>query len=91
MLYGRAMSSHPTSFQGSITDAIRTAIEEKIEGCTVEVIGGGGHYEITATSAVFAGKGTLDRQRLIYSAITHLMAGDLAPVHAVDKITTKTP
>ncbi len=85
------MSSHPTSFQGSITDAIRTAIEAKIEGCTVEVIGGGGHYEITATAAVFGGKGTLERQRLIYSAITHLMAGDLAPVHAVDKITTKTP
>jgi acid stress-induced BolA-like protein IbaG/YrbA len=91
MLYGRAMSSHPTSFQGSITDAIRTAIEAKIEGCTVEVVGGGGHYEITATAAAFAGKGTLERQRLIYGAITHLMAGDLAPVHAVDKITTKTP
>ncbi len=85
------MSSHPTSFQGSVTDAIRAAIEEKIVGSTVEVTGGGGHYEIVATSAAFEGRSTLDRQRLIYSAITHLMAGDMAPVHAVDKITTKTP
>lgn len=85
------MSSHPTSFQGSVTDAIRAAIEEKIAGCTAEVTGGGGHYEIVATSTAFEGKGTLDRQRLIYGAITHLMAGDMAPVHAVDKITTKTP
>ncbi len=91
MLYGGAMSSHPTSFQGSVTDAIRKAIEEKIEGAIVEVTGGGGHFEIVATSSVFEGKGTLERQRLIYSAITHLMAGDLAPVHAVDRITTKTP
>ena len=85
------MSSHPTSFQGSVTDAIRKAIEEKIEGAIVEVAGGGGHFEIVATSSAFEGKGTLERQRLIYSAITHLMAGDLAPDHAVDKITTKTP
>ena len=67
------------------------AIEEKIEGAIVEVTGGGGHFEIVATSSAFEGKGTLERQRLIYSAITHLMAGDLAPVHAVDKITSKTP
>ena len=85
------MSSHPTTFQGSVTDAIRAAIEAKIEGATVEVTGGGGHFEITATSALFAGKGTLERQRLIYGAIAHLMAGDMAPVHAVDRITTKTP
>jgi acid stress-induced BolA-like protein IbaG/YrbA len=40
---------------------------------------------------VFAGKNMLESQRLVYSAITHLMAGDMAPVHAVDSLKTRTP
>ena len=85
------MSLHPTTFQGSITEAIRTSIEEKIQGATVEVTGSGGHYQIVVTSPIFAGKGMLDSQRLVYSAITHLMQGDMAPVHAVDSLKTRTP
>jgi len=85
------MSVHLTTFQGSIPDAIRAAIESKVEGSKAEVEGGGGHYQITVTAAVFAGKSTLERQRLVYSAIAHLMAGDTAPVHAVDSLITKTP
>jgi acid stress-induced BolA-like protein IbaG/YrbA len=85
------MSEHPTSFQGDIIAAIRTAIEEKVPDAKAEVTGGGGHFNIEVTSPVFAGKGTLDRQRLVYSAITHLMKGDMAPVHAVDTLKTKTP
>jgi hypothetical protein len=26
---------------------------------------------------------------LVYAAITHLMAGDVAPVHAIDKLVTR--
>ena len=85
------MSVHLSTFQGSIPDAIRAAIEDKVEGSKAEVQGGGGHYQIVVTAAVFAGKSTLDRQRLVYSAIAHLMQGDTAPVHAVDSLTTKTP
>jgi hypothetical protein len=33
----------------------------------------------------------LESQRLVYAAITHLMKGDMAPVHAVDSLRTKTP
>jgi hypothetical protein len=33
----------------------------------------------------------LESQRLVYSAIAHLMKGDLAPVHAVDKLKTRVP
>ena len=85
------MSNHPTSFQGSVTDAIRTAIEAKIEGAAVEVRGAGGHFEIEVVSPVFAGKSTLEKHRLVLGAITHLMAGDMAPVHAVDSLKTRVP
>ena len=39
---------------------------------------------------MFAGKSMLESQRLVYGAIAHLMKGDGAPVHAVDKLTTRT-
>ena len=32
----------------------------------------------------------LESQRLVLGSIKHLMAGDLAPVHAVDSIVTRT-
>ena len=53
--------------------------------------GGGGHYTIEVTSPVFAGKNMLQSQRLVYSAIADLMKGDMAPVHAVDSLKTRTP
>jgi acid stress-induced BolA-like protein IbaG/YrbA len=82
---------HPTDFQGSVHDAIREAVEAAIPGATVMVAGGGGHYEIDVTSAEFAGKTMLQKQRMVLSAIKHLMAGDRAPVHAVDGIKTHVP
>ena len=85
------MSHHPTNFQGSITEAIALAIEEKIADAKVEVSGQGGHYSIVVTSEAFRGKGPVDSQRLVYSAITHLMSGDMAPVHAVDSLKTRVP
>jgi acid stress-induced BolA-like protein IbaG/YrbA len=85
------MSSHPTNFQGDIAEAIRTAIAQKIEGAVVDVTGGGGHYSIVVTASAFAGLNRVESQRLVYSAIAHLMAGDLAPVHAVDSLKTVVP
>ena len=35
------MSDHPTDFQGSVTDAIKKAILEKVAGAEIEVQGGG--------------------------------------------------
>jgi len=85
------MSSHPTDFQGSVIDALREAIEGQIPNSRAEVSGGGGHFSIEVTSPTFAGKSVLESQRLVYSAITHLMKGDAAPVHAVDSLKTRTP
>ncbi|XXX75272.1 BolA family protein [Sorangium sp. So ce134] len=84
------MPTHLTTFQGSIPEALKRAIEEKIEGSTAEVTGGGGHFNLVVTSPVFAGKSMLESQRLVYSAIAHLMAGDQAPVHAIDSLKTRT-
>jgi acid stress-induced BolA-like protein IbaG/YrbA len=72
--------------------AIVTAILEKIPDASVVVdAGSGGHFTIQVVSPVFSGKSMVESQRLVYGAIGHLMKGDGAPVHAVDKLTTKTP
>lgn len=84
------MSSHPTDFKGSVVDALREAIERQIPDSRAEVSGGGGHFTIEVTSAAFADKSMLEGQRLVYSAIAHLMKGELAPVHAVDSLKTRT-
>lgn len=85
------MSDHPTDFVGSVEDAIASAVRARIPGAIVAVSGGGGHYRIDVISAVFAGKSMLESQRLVLSAIKHLIDGDRAPVHAVDALTTRTP
>ena len=85
------MSDHSTDFVGSIEDAITTSIKERMPDAVVEVSGGGGHWRIGVISTAFAGKSMLESQRLVYGAIAHLMAGDAAPVHAVDSLKNRTP
>lgn len=83
--------SHATNFEGSVTDALRDAITTKIADAKVEVTGGRGHFSIVVESAEFGGKSMLQSQRLVYGAIAHLMKGEMAPVHAVDSLVTRTP
>jgi acid stress-induced BolA-like protein IbaG/YrbA len=83
------MSSHPTNFEGSVVDALREAIEREIPHARALVTGSGGHFSIEVVSQVFAGKGMLESQRLVYGAIAHLMKGDAPPVHAVDSLKTR--
>ncbi|MCA9649035.1 MAG: BolA/IbaG family iron-sulfur metabolism protein [Myxococcales bacterium] len=85
------MSEHPTDFQGSVVDAIREAVEAAIPDSTAVVNGGGGHFTIEVTAAAFEGKSMLQKQRMVLGSIKHLMAGDRAPVHAVDSIKTHLP
>jgi len=85
------MSDHPTDFTGNIEEAIREGILAKVPDAKVEVSGGGGHYRIDVVSSVFAGKSLLESQRLVLSAIKHLINGDRPPVHAVDSLTTRVP
>lgn len=75
----------------SITDQLRARIEAALPEAEVQVSGSGGHFAIRVVSARFEGLNTLKKQRLVYSAIKDLMAGDSAPVHAVDRMETLTP
>ena len=75
----------------SITDQMQTAIEAELPGSIVEVTGAGGHFEIHVTSALFEGKRLLQKQRMVFAAITHLMGGDDAPVHAIDRMVCSLP
>ena len=74
-----------------VKEAIKGAILSTIPDAAVVVdAGSGGHYTIQVVSPVFEGKSMVDSQRLVYGAIAHLRKGDGAPVHAIDKLTTKT-
>ncbi|HRC54841.1 MAG TPA: BolA/IbaG family iron-sulfur metabolism protein [Kofleriaceae bacterium] len=84
-------SHHPTDFQGSIEDAITSSIQAQLPDAVVKVAGGGGHFTIDVVSSGFAGKSMLQNQRLVLSAIKHLINGAAPPVHAVDSLTTRTP
>ncbi|HEX2685879.1 MAG TPA: BolA/IbaG family iron-sulfur metabolism protein [Kofleriaceae bacterium] len=85
------MGEHPTDFVGSVEDAITSSVKERIPDALVTVSGSDRHYRIDVVSAAFAGKSLLENQRLVLSAIKHLIGGEHAPVHAVDSLTTRTP
>jgi len=85
------VSDHPTDFKGDVREAISTSIKAALPDATVEVSGGGGHYNIAVVSTGFAGKSLLESQRLVLRTIKHLLDGAMAPVHAVDSLITKTP
>jgi acid stress-induced BolA-like protein IbaG/YrbA len=72
-------------------DQLREALASAFEGDPIEVRGGGGHFEIKVVSKSFEGANRLARQRRVYKAIAHLMDGDAAPVHAVDRLVTEVP
>ena len=74
----------------NILEEIEKSILASISDAVVTVSGGGGHFNITVISASFEGKNTIQRQRLVYKAIWNLMAGDAAPLHAVDSLVCKT-
>ena len=72
--------------------ALRDAIIAALPDARVQVAASSpGHFEIEVISAAFAGKSMLQQQQLVYAAIKELMAGDSAPVHAIDKLRTKMP
>ena len=75
----------------TIEEQIRKAVEGSITDAKVEVSGNGGHFDLKVESFMFEGKKTLEKQRMVYSAIKELMAGNNAPVHAIDSLETLIP
>ena len=71
---------------------LKKAIEEAIPEATVEVkAGGAGHFEVQVEADAFVGQSRVAQQRLVYAAIAHLMSGETAPVHAIDKMEIRIP
>lgn len=82
---------HDHNYGGDVVADAKAAIEAALPGAAVEVSGGGGHFIIRVVSAEFTGKRLMPRQRLVYGAIAHLMAGAAAPIHAVDSLSCLAP
>jgi stress-induced morphogen len=73
----------------SIAEALEQAIVMAVPDAKVEVVSsGGGHYSLQVRSPAFRDRSTLERHRMVYTAIAALMAGDTAPVHAIDTLKT---
>jgi acid stress-induced BolA-like protein IbaG/YrbA len=71
---------------------LKQAIEQAIPGAAVEVrAGGAGHFELRVEASALVGQTRVAQQRAVYAAIRHLMQGDTAPVHAIDKLEILVP
>ncbi len=84
--------SSPPPEPEEVRGRLEAAIAEALPGATIEVRAvSPGHFEIDVVSEAFAGKSRVQQQRLVYAAIAPLMNGDAPPVHAVDRMVTRTP
>ena len=76
----------------SVAQKLEQVIAEAIPDGRIEVRAiSPGHFEIDVISPIFQGRTRVQQQQLVYAAIAPLMSGDAAPVHAVDRLTTRTP
>lgn len=76
----------------AIAQELHKSIQKALPQATVKVtLGSAGHYSLDVCCASFEGKNTLARQRAVYAAIAPWMAGNNAPVHAIDQMITSTP
>ena len=74
-----------------LCEQIKHAVQIALPAAEVAVTGGGGHFSLEVISSAFEGKGLLAKHRLVYGALTELMAGEHAPVHAIDSLKTLVP
>ncbi len=75
----------------STAESLMHAFTQAVPVSQVEVISsGGGHYSLHVRSSAFRDRSTLERHRMVYTAIAPLMAGETAPVHAIDTLKTAT-
>ena len=63
----------------NIEEQICEAVVAAIKDAKVEVSGNGGHFSLRVESVMFDGKKTLEKQRMVYSALKELMIGTMRP------------
>jgi acid stress-induced BolA-like protein IbaG/YrbA len=84
--------SAPPPEPTALLDELRRALATALPDAAVEVEAGSpGHFSLSVVSATFAGLPRVRQQQQVYAAIAHLMAGNAAPVHAIDQLVTRTP
>lgn len=70
-----------------LSSEIKQRIEQAIPNSQVDVIlGGDRHYALSVVSDAFAGLAMVKQHQMVYAAINDLMAGNDAPIHAIDKM-----
>jgi stress-induced morphogen len=78
--------------QDDVGERLRDAVAGALPGATVEVRAAGpGHFELRVVAEAFRGRSRLQQHQMVYGAIAPLMAGDAAPVHAIDRLVTEAP
>lgn len=81
-----------TADADAVAREMKEAIEAALAGAHAEVEPrGAGHYEVRVVSAAFEGRSLVQRQQLVYGALARFLQGDTAPVHAIDRMETRTP
>ena len=71
----------------SVQQELLEAVEAALPGAVVEVRAGSpGHFELRVSAEAFREKSRVAQHQLVYAAIAHLMKGDAAPVHAIDRL-----
>jgi len=86
------MSGADRTVVGKATDLITEALsptDVKIEGAYDDP--NGSHITVYVVSEEFEGKRSLARQQLVNKALWDLLAGNNAPVHAIDTMVLKAP
>lgn len=75
-----------------VIEQMRAAITAAVNCQDLEIeCGSPGHFTIRAVANVFADLNRVKQQQLVYGAIAHLMKGDHAPVHAIDRLECVVP
>jgi acid stress-induced BolA-like protein IbaG/YrbA len=75
-----------------IVHQLQNAIAQALPGAQVRVSAGQpGHFSVSVRAAQFQSQSRLACQRMVYKSIAHLMSGERAPVHAIDRLETDLP
>lgn len=83
--------SAPPPEPEEVAGRLREAILRALPDARVEVRPGSpGHFELEVVSPQFEGLSRVKQQQKVYAAIAPLMGGDAPPVHAIDRMVTRT-
>jgi len=83
--------SSPSASDDVVKD-LSSSIASALPGAEIDVQAASpGHFEIRVVSSAFEGQSRVRQQQLVYGAIAHLMKGNEAPVHAIDRLKTELP